>query len=1146
MKFIADLHIHSKFSRATAKNLDLENLYIAAQLKGITVISTGDVTHPGWFAEIKEKLIPAEEGLFKLKSELSEKYDKQVPLSCRSKVRFMLNSEISSIYKKNGKTRKNHNLVFLPDLDTAHKFNTILDKIGNIKSDGRPILGLDAKDLLQILLDTSDKAFLIPAHIWTPWFSVLGSKSGFDSIDECFEDLTPHIFAVETGLSSDPGMNWCVSKLDGLTLISNSDAHSPLKLGREANLFDTDLSYPAIKSAIKTGNPKQFLGTFEFFPEEGKYHLDGHRKCKICLSPEQTIKNKEICPVCGKPLTLGVLYRVKKLADRPDGIKPENAHPYHCLIPLTEILSELLNVGPASKRVMTNYNRLLEKFGPELAILHNVETDILSKGPIPLLGEAVKRIRSNNIKLIPGYDGEYGSVKIFKPAEKEKLLGQKSLFQIPDFAPEQKEKSDIPFKKPPKLYKKKPELKAIKPDVIKSGTIKSDPEIAINDLNPRQREAVEYKEGPLLIAAGPGTGKTRTLTHRIAYLIKEKKVLPENILAVTFTNKAAQEMTERLTALIKNPKLIPLASTFHAICFKILNDIKDTSDYTIIDENNRKFLITEAIKQVEQNNTPVTFKPDLLLKGIISAKQQILEPFDDLETVVEKNKTKTFSSLYESYQNLLTTQDLFDYEDLIFNVVKHFETDQTLLNRYKERFKYIFVDEYQDINQGQYRIIKALAPSNSNICVIGDPDQSIYGFRGSDVLYFKKFKSDYPEAGVINLTRNYRSAEAILQASYQVIKDHSIHSSNTRIYSEAGGIKTISILERANAKAEAETTALEIEKLIGGTGFYSIDSGRIADASCLANTGFSDFAVLYRTGRQGKIFAEIFEKHGIPCQIVSRDNLFNAKGILELISLLKVADGHGCYLDLERVIGFLKPGIGGSTFAGFKNWCYKNRLKLKDAMYQTGRLPIPGLKKAGQIKLNDFFKRLFMFQNKINNMTIENKLHYLAENTKFGNILEKNPETGESFNKLITISKKYNADTLNFLATAALHTDTDVYDFTAEKVSLMTMHAAKGLEFNVVFIAGCENGYIPFERPTSASFDIPFDVNEERRLFYVAMTRAKERLYLTCAKKRSIYGKQVTREISPFVADIESRLKKHEKYHMKNIKKQIQTQIKLF
>ncbi len=372
MKFIADLHIHSRFSMATSKNLDLEHLHQAAQLKGITVVPTGDATHPGWMAEISEKLVAAEPGLYRLRDELAAVCDQHVPERCRRPVRFALVSEISNIYKKGGTTRKNHNLVFLPDLDAARRFNARLDQIGNIRSDGRPILGLDARNLLEILLDTDDRGFLVPAHIWTPWFSLFGSKSGFDSIYECFEDLTSYIFAVETGLSSDPAMNWRVGQLDGLALISNSDAHSPMNLGREANLFDTQLSLPAMRSALQAGDAKTFLGTFEFFPEEGKYHADGHRKCGVCFTPQQTMAAGEICPVCGKPLTVGVLYRVSQLAQRSEGYHPVDRPPYFSLIPLREILAEVFQVGPNSKKVLGHYQELLSRLGPECEILHHL------------------------------------------------------------------------------------------------------------------------------------------------------------------------------------------------------------------------------------------------------------------------------------------------------------------------------------------------------------------------------------------------------------------------------------------------------------------------------------------------------------------------------------------------------------------------------------------------------------------------------------------------------------------------------------------------------------------------------------------------------------------------------------------------------
>ena len=413
MKYIADFHVHSRFSRATSKEMDVEHLYTGAQIKGITVLATGDVTHPGWFEEIGTKLEPAEQGLYRLKHDIASHCDEKIPHSCLHPVRFVLTSEISCIYKKVGKTRKNHNLVFLPDIASAALFNKRLEKIGNIASDGRPILGLDARDLLEILLEISDQAFLVPAHIWTPWFSLLGSKSGFDSLTDCFEDLSHYIFAVETGLSSDPEMNWRVSSLDGLTLISNSDAHSIGKIGREGNIFNTELSYPAIRSAIQSGNEQQFLGTYEFYPEEGKYHLDGHKKCNICFVPEMTFKHKGICPVCNKPLTVGVLNRVEVLSDRKLGEKPSKTHPFYSRVPLIEILSEIFNAGTGSKKIIQHYMNVLHLLGSELSILNSLSISDIESAKIPLLGEAIKRMREGKIAIDPGYDGEFGKVKIF-------------------------------------------------------------------------------------------------------------------------------------------------------------------------------------------------------------------------------------------------------------------------------------------------------------------------------------------------------------------------------------------------------------------------------------------------------------------------------------------------------------------------------------------------------------------------------------------------------------------------------------------------------------------------------------------------------------------------------------------------------------
>ncbi|MBI4063159.1 MAG: DNA helicase UvrD [Elusimicrobia bacterium] len=421
MKFIADLHIHSHLSRACSKDLKPESLYKWCQLKGITALTTGDFTHPAWNKELQEKLEPAEPGLFTLKKELAQQIDPGIPPSCGGPIRFLLGVEISSIYKKNGRVRKIHNLVFTPSFETAKKINARLEKIGNIRSDGRPILGLDSKDLLAILLDISPENYLIPAHAWTPHFAVFGSESGFDSLEECFDDLTPHIFAIETGLSSDPPMNWRLSALDNITLISNSDAHSPEKLGREGNLLEAPLSYQGVFDALKKKNGAKLLKTLEFFPEEGKYHVDGHRNCKTRLEPEETLKLGGLCPVCQKPVTVGVLHRVAKLADRKTGQKPVNTPDFENIVPLKEIIGETLRVGPSSKRVDEAYWKLLGLFGPEFSILREVPTEQLQNKGFPLLALAINRMRQAKAKVLAGYDGEYGKIsfleeKDFRPS----------------------------------------------------------------------------------------------------------------------------------------------------------------------------------------------------------------------------------------------------------------------------------------------------------------------------------------------------------------------------------------------------------------------------------------------------------------------------------------------------------------------------------------------------------------------------------------------------------------------------------------------------------------------------------------------------------------------------------------------------------
>ena len=408
MKMIADLHIHSRFSMATSKEGTPENLDFWARKKGISLIGTGDFTHPVWREELKERLVTEGNGLYHLRDEYVKEESRKFP---GEGTRFVVSGEISSIYKKNGKTRKVHNVILLPSLEAADAMAQRLEKIGNIHSDGRPILGLDSHDLLEMMLDVCPEGILIPAHIWTPHFSVLGAKSGFDSVEECFEELAPYIHALETGLSSDPAMNWRISKLDRYQLVSNSDAHSPSKLGREANLLDIDCSYEGLYRAIQTGEGLE--GTVEFFPEEGKYHFDGHRKCGVSLSPVEAERLGGICPVCGKKLTMGVDHRVEQLADRAEGFVKKDGKKYESLVPLPEVISACMGYSTASKKVQGCFEQLIQTLGTEFDILRNVPSEDIKSCAGERIAEGIENVRTGNVKRIPGYDGEYGKIELF-------------------------------------------------------------------------------------------------------------------------------------------------------------------------------------------------------------------------------------------------------------------------------------------------------------------------------------------------------------------------------------------------------------------------------------------------------------------------------------------------------------------------------------------------------------------------------------------------------------------------------------------------------------------------------------------------------------------------------------------------------------
>jgi DNA helicase-2/ATP-dependent DNA helicase PcrA len=409
MPFYADLHVHSRYARATSRNADLVELAWWARRKGITVLGTGDFTHPAWFDELKDSLAPAEPGLFRLRDELDRAVVERLPPSCRQPLRFLLAVEVSTAFHRGGRARRMHHLLYVPELKAAATLNDRLGRGGSLTEDGRPTLAMDASDLLEATLDSGDGAYLVPAHLWTPWVGALSATTGFDSIEACYGALARHIFAVETGLSSDPPMNWRVSRLDRFRSVSYSDAHAPSRLGREATKLDTELDYFAIRRALQTG--EGFQGTVELFPEEGRYHLTGHRHCGVRLEPAEARQARLRCPVCGKRLTMGVLQRVEDLADRPPGARPAGAAGSRNLLPLDEVVAEVAGVGRTSKTVRGTVDAMIERLGPELPMLERLPLDAIDEAGFPAVAGAIGHVRRGQVVRDPGFDGQYGSIR---------------------------------------------------------------------------------------------------------------------------------------------------------------------------------------------------------------------------------------------------------------------------------------------------------------------------------------------------------------------------------------------------------------------------------------------------------------------------------------------------------------------------------------------------------------------------------------------------------------------------------------------------------------------------------------------------------------------------------------------------------------
>ncbi len=997
--FRADLHIHSRFSRATSSRLTVPHLAAWAGVKGIDVLATGDFTHPAWRAELRSALVPDEaSGLYRLRQPLTANdLEREIPQLAGAELtpgdpRFILQAEISSIYKKNGAVRKIHSLVYVPDFDAADALCARLEAIGNLASDGRPILGLDARHLLDMVL-AIPRARLIPAHIWTPWFSLFGSRSGFNSVEECFEDLSPHIFALETGLSSDPDMNRRWSRLDKFALVSNSDAHSGENLGREATLFSGAPSYDGMFAALEQhGEPAgvNYAGTLEFFPEEGKYHLDGHRDCGVVLEPKETRRLNGICPVCGKPLTVGVLHRVVELADRAEA--PHTGEGFFSLVPLAEILGELLHCGPKTKKPQQKYADLARRFGPELTLLLDTPLDDVSRH-WPELGEALARMRAGRVIRTGGYDGEYGVIRLFEPGENRPSL----LASAPRAA-------------------RRPRAAALLPPPAKAGT--PAPPAAFT-LTPAQEAAAAARPDPVLVLAGPGSGKTRTLAGRVVRLL-EAGTPATDIVAVTFTRRAAGELRERLAA--ASGGVAPEADTLHALALKYAYGAPGEAAPAILGEQaaRRAFGVASGLPEKTARET---------WNAYALGRERLDIPASAREA----------GALYAAWKR---ERGLADYADLPEAWLRALRAGAP------RPWKHVLVDEAQDLSPMQRALVAALLPPDgAGFFGIGDPDQSIYSFRGADANVASTLRVVWPSLRTLSLGESHRAPQAILQAARAALGRA---AAGAPLSAASPRPATLQWLAAPTAEREAAWVADRIAWLVGGTSHQQADT-REERAGCHLGAGScspGDIAVLVRLKALMPPLRAALEQRGIPCAVPESEAFWEDAEVDVLLG------------------GAAIIAQGAPEAMGFPA-----------AVWNNG----PAAVRA--------------------NADVPPSAAFLALEAAFRTLGGWRP----------------------LLDNVALRREIDMVRQRAERVQIMTLHAAKGLEFKTVFLPCLEDGLLPFRGTnallTGAAADDAFAEAEERRLLYVGLTRASEAVFASFAAQRTLYGRQLRLFPSPFVPE---------------------------
>ncbi len=1072
MTYIADLHIHSLYSRATSKASHLHGLAAWAAIKGIAVVGTGDFTHPGWFAHLHQHLEPAEPGFFRLKPDPGREYQALLPEGIKSaaapeSVRFVLSAEISSIYKRGGQVRKVHNLLYVPDFASVQRINATLATLGNIGSDGRPILGLDSRDLLEILLEKGPEGFLVPAHIWTPWFSLFGSKSGFDSVEECFGDLSDQIFALETGLSSDPEMNRMISALDRFTLLSNSDCHSPAKLGREANVFATGFDYFSMREAIRTpvngSGERMFAATIEFYPEEGKYHCDGHRNCGICLEPAATRKVGGICPECGKPLTIGVLHRVMELADRPQAIFPSSAPKVHSLIPLQELVAELLDCGPTSKKALAGYVRLINTFGSEFSLLLDTPIEEIGRQASPLVAEAIARVREGRVLRRAGYDGEFGVITVFSEGERATLCGQGRLFGTIATPAASKVRNGAPLARLPQCSPAAP---------------------VAQGLNPEQQRAVDSAAALILVQAGPGTGKTHTLVSRVRKLAATS---PRPCTVITFTNKAAAELKHRLQEVIAAGHPLTVA-TFHGYCLTQLR--REQPALQVVGPEERAVLLEE-----------------LFPRQSARAREELSQT---LSLHLRQPESPSLAPELHQYLQLLGQRSLVDIEAVVPYTVALLQQNGAAADAIRATTGHLLVDEFQDVNQAQYTLVALLAQT-ATLFVIGDPDQAIYGFRGADPRWFQTFIDTLgPECH--QLVRNYRSGAIIVQAAEQLIR-HNPHPrplNAMQACSQAPG--AIYLQGCAHPEAEAAFIADQIELQVGGISHRSLAR---FDATGSSQVSFGDIGILFRTSRQAKSLSTVLTARGIPFQLVDLEAYYTKGECRLLYHWVLLLAGQASAGQLLFLFG-QEPGGGCRSLQRLQE---RMRLSVSETVAISAffeDMVTDGAAGRALERFRALYDRLLprVGVQTVHSLLLDLTAHYQLD-----------PQADELV-RFRELALTFDRSLAAFADHLELFSDSVLYDPRASVVTLSTLHAAKGLEYPLVFIAGLEDGQLPLApRQTTETAAGRRHFEEERRLFYVGITRAIATLYLSWCDWRPGYnGVAENRQRSRFLTELPPNL----------------------